>query len=178
VLEHKGIRYHRKTLSFDAGDLKTAEFGALSPRCRVAGWLATISHSPNPRRLSNISRSVGPRDLPFSPAIRSSARSNGAWCVSCRPWPVLGVRRGPEGSAKRRAARVRSMGGRRDRRISNRRPLGGGPHGLCVVALFLRHADRRADSVKDDVIGPRLASWMDRMQRLPIVEPAWPPHWK
>jgi glutathione S-transferase len=48
----------------------------------------------------------------------------------------------------------------------------------AFVALFLRHADRRADSVKDDVIGPRLASWMDRMQRLPIVEPASPPHWK
>jgi glutathione S-transferase len=30
--EHKGIPYHRKTLSFDAGDLKTAEYGALNPR--------------------------------------------------------------------------------------------------------------------------------------------------
>ena len=35
ALEHKGIPYHRKTLSFDAGDLKTAEFGALNPRRRV-----------------------------------------------------------------------------------------------------------------------------------------------
>ena len=53
--------------------------------------------------------------------------------------------------------------------------------GLTVypfVALFLRHADRRADFVKDDVMGPRLALWMDRMPRLPIVERAWPPHWK
>ena len=35
ALEHKGIAYHRKTLSFDAGDLKTAKFGALNPRRRV-----------------------------------------------------------------------------------------------------------------------------------------------
>ena len=35
ALEHKGIPYHRKTLSFDAGDLKTTEFGALNPRRRV-----------------------------------------------------------------------------------------------------------------------------------------------
>jgi glutathione S-transferase len=35
ALEHKGIPYHRKTLSFDPGDLKTAEFGALNPRRRV-----------------------------------------------------------------------------------------------------------------------------------------------
>ena len=33
ALEH--IPYHRKTLSFDAGDLKTAKFGALNPRRRV-----------------------------------------------------------------------------------------------------------------------------------------------
>ena len=35
ALEHKGIPYHLKTVSFDAGDLKTAEFGALNPRRRV-----------------------------------------------------------------------------------------------------------------------------------------------
>ncbi len=35
ALEHKGIAYHRKTLSFDAGDLKTPEFGALNPRRKV-----------------------------------------------------------------------------------------------------------------------------------------------
>ena len=35
ALERKGVPYHRKTLSFDAGDLKTAEFGALNPRRRV-----------------------------------------------------------------------------------------------------------------------------------------------
>ncbi len=35
ALEHRGIPYHRKTLSFDAGDLKAAEFGALNLRRRV-----------------------------------------------------------------------------------------------------------------------------------------------
>jgi hypothetical protein len=46
------------------------------------------------------------------------------------------------------------------------------------LALFLRLAGRRADFVKDDVIGPRLAVWIDRMRTLPIVERTWPPHWK
>src|SRR5258708_37671645 len=32
ALEHKGIPYERKTLSFDAGGLKTSEFAALNPR--------------------------------------------------------------------------------------------------------------------------------------------------
>jgi hypothetical protein len=38
------------------------------------------------------------------------------------------------------------------------------------LALVLRLAARRADFVKDDVIGPRLAVRIDRMQSLPIVE--------
>jgi glutathione S-transferase len=46
------------------------------------------------------------------------------------------------------------------------------------LALFLRVAGRSADFVKDDVIGPRLSVWIDRMQRLPIVEGTRPPHWK
>ena len=46
------------------------------------------------------------------------------------------------------------------------------------LALFLRLAARRANFVKDEVIGPRLSVWIDRMQRLPIVERTRPPHWK
>src|SRR5215213_11956946 len=34
-LEHKGVPYELKTLSFDAGDLKTPAFLALNPRHRV-----------------------------------------------------------------------------------------------------------------------------------------------
>src|SRR6516165_6919227 len=35
ALEHKGIPYEWKLLSFDAGDLKTPEFRALNPRQKV-----------------------------------------------------------------------------------------------------------------------------------------------
>jgi glutathione S-transferase len=46
------------------------------------------------------------------------------------------------------------------------------------IALFMRLAGRRKDFVKDDVIGPRIAAWIDRMQTLPIVQRTWPPLWK
>jgi glutathione S-transferase len=46
------------------------------------------------------------------------------------------------------------------------------------MAVFLRLGGRRAGFVKDDVIGPRLTAWTDRMQTLPIVQQTWPPHWK
>ncbi len=35
ALEHKGLPYELKMLSFDKGDLKTPEFRALNPRGRV-----------------------------------------------------------------------------------------------------------------------------------------------
>ena len=81
-----------------------------------------------------------------------------------------------KGPAKRRVARVRSMG-----------DAATGEYLTCdlsavdlkvypFVAVFLRQAGRRADFVKDDVIEPRLAVWMARMQRLPLVERTWPPH--
>jgi hypothetical protein len=41
------------------------------------------------------------------------------------------------------------------------------------MALSLRHAGHRADFEKNEVIGPRLAVWMDRMKRLSIVERTW-----
>jgi glutathione S-transferase len=47
-----------------------------------------------------------------------------------------------------------------------------------LAALFLRIAGKRADFVKGEVIGPRLAAWLERMQALPIVKHTWPPHWK
>jgi glutathione S-transferase len=46
------------------------------------------------------------------------------------------------------------------------------------LPLFRRLAGRRADFVKEDVIGPRLPVWIDRMQSLPIVERTRPPNWK
>ena len=60
ALEHKGIPDHRKTLSFDAGDLKTGIQGAQSAAARRS-WSTTISRS----RIAAIAISriaaVGPR---------------------------------------------------------------------------------------------------------------------
>jgi hypothetical protein len=42
------------------------------------------------------------------------------------------------------------------------------------IALVLRLASRKSDFVKDDVFGPSLALWIDRMQTLPIIQRTWP----
>jgi hypothetical protein len=58
--------------------------------------------------------------------------------------------------------------GRRPRPASTRAAI------YPFIALFLRLASRKADFVKDDVFGPRLALRIDRMQTLPIVQRTWP----
>jgi glutathione S-transferase len=35
ALEHKGIPYQLRTMSYDAGDFQKPEFGAVNPRRRV-----------------------------------------------------------------------------------------------------------------------------------------------
>ena len=46
------------------------------------------------------------------------------------------------------------------------------------MAVVVRVAGHRADFAKDEVVGPHLAAWIDRMQIFPIVQRTRPPHWK
>lgn len=46
------------------------------------------------------------------------------------------------------------------------------------MALIPRFAKRKPGAVPADLIGPRLAAWMQRMEQLAIVQKTLPPHWK
>ena len=96
ALEHKGIPYHRKTLSFDAGDLKTAEFGALNPRRRVP---VLVDDDFALAESAAIVESIEER-WPSGPALFAGARSSGAWCAKPMTiWPTsASVGRGSEGA--------------------------------------------------------------------------------
>jgi glutathione S-transferase len=183
ALEHKGIPYHRKTLSFDAGDLKTAEFGALNPRRRVPVLVDddfTLAES------AAIVEYIEDR-WPSGPAL--FARDPRRRAIQRRM-----IREADQYLADL-GQRLASRAGSEDTRNDLRRELtlwedaatGDYLSGelsavdLTVypfLALFLRVAGRRADFVKGDVIGPRLAVWIERMGTLPTVQRTWPPHWK
>jgi glutathione S-transferase len=183
ALERKGVPYHRKTLSFDAGDLKTPEFGALNPRRRVPvlvdddfvlaesaaiveyiedRWpLGPALFARDPRQRAIQRRMVREADQYLAPA---------------------GTRFATEGASEEAARELRQELARWDEAATGEYLAGElSAVDLTVypfIALFLRIAGRRADFVKDDVVGPRLAAWIDRMQALPIVQHTWPPHWK
>jgi glutathione S-transferase len=183
ALEHKGIPYHRKTLSFDAGDLKTAKFGALNPRRRVPAVVdddfalaesaaiveyieerwpsgpALFAHDPRQRAIQR--RMVREADDYLADLGQRLASGEGSKDALDEPRRELALWED--------AATCEYLTGELSAVDLTVYPF---------LALFLRLASRRADFVKDDVIGPRLAVWIDRMQRLPIVERTWSPHWK
>ncbi len=183
ALERKGVPYHRKTLSFDAGDLKTAEFGALNPRRRVPvlvdddfalaesaaiveyiedRWpLGPALFASDPRRRAIQRRMVREADQYLAPAGNRFVTGEGSEDT------LNDLRR--ELALWEDAATADFLTGELSAVDLSVYPF---------MALLLRLAARRMDFVKDDVIGPRLAAWIDRMQALPIVQHTWPPHWR
>ena len=183
ALERKGVPYHRKTLSFDAGDLKTAEFGALNPRRRVPvlvdddfalaesaaiveyiedRWpLGPALFASDPRRRAIQRRMVREADQYLAPAGNRFVTGEGSEDT------LNDLRR--ELALWEDAATADFLTGELSAVDLTVYPF---------MALLLRLAARRTDFVKDDVIGPRLAAWIDRMQALPIVQHTWPPHWR
>ena len=183
ALERKGVPYHRKTLSFDAGDLKTAEFGALNPRRRVPvlvdddfalaesaaiveyiedRWpLGPALFASDPRRRAIQRRMVREADQYLAPAGNRFVTGEGSEDTLNDLRRELALWEG--------AATADFLTGELSAVDLTVYPF---------MALLLRLAARRKDFVKDDVIGPRLAAWIDRMQALPIVQHSWPPHWR
>jgi glutathione S-transferase len=183
ALERKGIPYHRKTLSFDGGDLKTAEYGALNPRRRVpvlvdddfvlAESAAIVEYiedrwplgpelfAKDARKRAIQRRMVREADQYLADVGRRFAAGTAADDTMKDLRQELALWEG--------AATGDYLTGELSAVDLTVFPL---------MALFLRIAGKRADFVKAEVIGPRLAAWIDRMQALPIVQHTWPPHWK
>lgn len=183
ALEHKGIPYHRKTLSFDAGDLKSTEFGALNPRRRVPVLVDddfVLAESAAIVEYIEDRWPSGP--ALFARAPRQRAIQRRMIREADQYLPDLGQRvASGEGSKDALNDLRRELALWED--AATGEYLSGELSAVDLtvypfLALFLRLAGRRADFVKDDVIGPRLAVWIDRMRTLPIVERTWPPHWK
>jgi glutathione S-transferase len=182
ALERKGIPYHRKTLSFDAGDLKTPEFAALNPRRKVPVLVDddfVLTESGAIVEYIDDRWPNGPALFAHEPRQRAIQRRM--------------VREADHYLADigTRYATAPSEENARDlkQELSLWESAATGDYlsgelsavDLTVfpfMALLLRLAGRRPDFVKADVIGPRLAAWIDRMQALPIVQHTRPPHWK
>ena len=182
ALEHKGIAYHRKTLSFDAGDLKTPEFGALNPRRKVPVLVDddfALAESAAIVEYIEDRWPSGPALFARDPRLRAIQRRMVR--EADQYLAPAGTRFVTEPGSEEAARDLRQ-----ELALWEEAATGDYLSGelsavdLTVypfVALFLRIAGRRADFARGDVVGPRLAAWIDRMQALPIVQHTRPPHW-
>lgn len=183
ALERKGIPYHRKTLSFSDGDLKTQEYGALNPRRRVpvlvdddfvlAESAAIVEYIED--RWPN-----GPALFAREPRKRAIQRRMVREADDYLA--KVGTRFAAGPAAEETAKELREELALWEGAATGDYLTGDlSAVDLTVyplMALFLKIAGRRPDFVKNDFVGPNLSAWMNRMHALPVGQHTWPPHWK
>lgn len=195
ALEAKAVPYEMRTLSFSAGDLRTAEFAALNPRRKVpvivdegfalyesAAILEYLDERfpqapllfPGDLRLrALVRRLVLEADLYFSGAC--DALLHQLLFRKPEQWDAEAIAAGRETFAAE-AARWEAL-------VAGPWLAGAGPSAADFtlyphVALLLRMDRRKPDLDLPATLGPALRAWMARVEALPWFERTIPPHWR
>jgi glutathione S-transferase len=194
ALEHKGIAYEAKRLSFDSGDTKTPEFRAINPR----GKVPVIVHDGRAIRESLVIldylEEVWPTPplMPASPHERARVRTLALEADEYLQ-PPLGrlVRQTllkPEGDGD--PAEIQKA---KDEVAAELRSWEAELVGDWRLGAYLTFADfslypalrmirrigeRMPQHNADALIGPGLVAWMGRIEALPYYPRTVPPHWK
>ncbi len=193
VLEHKGIPYELRLLSFDRGDTRKPEFLALNPRGRVpvivdegfalweSGVIAEYLEERFPERPL----------LPSDPRARATARRIAAEAESYlspavnRLFELTLYREGPEDPAAIGACQSQLLMELELFEKQLRGPYLAGELSLADFTLFphlrlLKRIDDRqpGKGIADERLPAKLGAWKQRIESLPYYEKTIPPHWK
>ena len=194
ALEHKGIPYELKLLSFDKGDLATPAFRGLNPRGRVpaleddgfalyesAAIVEYIEdkHPGEPRLFAS--------DIRERALQRRMVREADQYFADPLERLVTAVLfTNPQERSPERIARI-SEDIRKELAFWETALTGdwlAGPLSAVdftlypELALVLRMASRNPGLIPEDLMGDKIAAWARRMEALPLVQKTWPPHWK
>lgn len=193
ALAHKGVTFTRRTMSYDAGDFKSEEFLALTPRRRVPVLVDDGFVLYESAAIVEYVEERWPRPSLFASDLQRRAierrliREADQYFAERMERLVEAVLFTPE--AQRDAARIAALCEELKAEYARWEPMIGGDYlsGALsaadyalypLTALVARMASRNPALIPADLAGPRLAEWMRRMQTLPIVQATWPPHWK
>jgi glutathione S-transferase len=194
ALEHKGLPYELKMLSFDKGDLKTPEFRALNPRGRVPvivddGFALFESAAivefledkqPGDPRLF----SANLRERALQRRMVREADQYVAEVLERLVETVLFT--APEQRSPELIAHI-CADLRKELAVWETALTGDYLAGTLSaadftlypeIALVLRMADRNPGLIPADLQGGKITAWMRRMEALPLTQKTWPPHWK
>ena len=194
ALEHKGLPYELKMLSFDAGDLARPEFRALNPRKLVPvivdqGFALYESaaivdyldeayadrsrlYSADVRERSLQRRVIREVDQYFSTPLEKLVVE-----MLYTPKPQWSEERIESAWHELRAQLMFWEDALRGDYLVG--GLSAADYSLFPqLMLALRIAQRKPELSPQDPLGPRLRAWQQRLESLPIVQKTWPPHWK
>src|SRR4051794_11823791 len=194
ALEHKGISYQLRTMSYDAGDFQKPEFAALNPRRRVpviddegfAVYESAAILEYFEDKWQDRSRLFS-SDLHQRATQRRMVREADQYFATRLEGLVEAVlftspdRRSQE---KVDAAwdSMRAELAMWEGLISGdwlAGELSAADFSLFPeIALGQRIAQRNPGLTKGELLGSRLQAWTARMQSLPVVQRTWPPHWR
>jgi glutathione S-transferase len=193
ALEHKGVAYEWRQLSFDAGDLRSAEFTAINPRRKVPAIVddgfALYESAAIVEYLDE--RFDGPRLFPGDARQRATVRRIVSEVDSYFKEPMERLVR---------QVFYRSPGERDAAEIADGAeavadelafwegwltgeflagPVTAADYTLYpMIGLCLRMEKLQRELVVTAAIGPKVQAWMRRVETLPYFSKTWPAHWK
>jgi glutathione S-transferase len=193
ALEHKGVPFELKRLSYDAGDLGTLQFRALNPRGRVpvltddgfalyeSGAIVDYICERWPGEPHLLAADLRQRAVQRR-MIREAEHYVGA-AMERLVRAVLFTPRedwSPDKIAAGRDALRNELALWED--AATGEFLAGALSAVDftlypMLALVERMAAQRQDLALPGLMGPRMVAWMARMKALAVVRKTWPPHW-
>ena len=194
-LEHKHIAYEQKVMSFSAGDLTQPDFLAINPRHRVPAIVdegfslyesaATLEYLDEKYRPGP---ALFPGDVSQRARVRRMVQESDQYYALAMERLVDEVLFKPTekweheqiAAARRAVADELSMW----EKLAGKAFLAGEEVSAAdftlypLVALTRRMQKKKPDLNVDEMIGPKVATWMRRIEALPYFQKTWPPHWK
>lgn len=196
ALEHKGVPYEARRVRFDKDGTKGPAFLAVNPRGRVPA----IEHDGMALRESAVILEYLEDRFPTPPLLPGDARGRARVRLLAREadeylYPALRRILGqtlfaPGGGGAGDPAEIaagREATGAECARLEGEVAgtfLAGEEPTLADFTLYphlrllRRLGERMPEHAADDLIGPRLAAWMGRVEALPYFERTLPPHWR
>ena len=193
ALEHKGISYELRTMSFSAGDLRKPEYRAINPRGKVPvvvddgfalyesvaileyldeRYPGTKLFPGDVRQRALVRRMVQEADQYYALAMEKLVDQ--VLFTAPDKWDAEQIGEGRAGVAKELALWETLIRGDYLADVPSAADFTLYP----LIALSLRMEKKKPDLELRGAIGPNIAGWMKRIESLPYFQKTWPPHWK
>jgi glutathione S-transferase len=195
ALEHKKIPYEMKTISFSSGELEQPEYLAINPRHKVPAIVddgfalyesvaiveyleekystGTRLFPEDTKQRALVRRIVQETDLYLNASMRLLIEQ--IFFAPEEKWDEAKIDRGAKAFSEELAMWEKSDIGR----FMVGSSLSAADFAVYpVVALALRLERKKRDLGIRQMIGPKMATWMENITQQPIIRTTWPPHWK